>query len=331
MSRLPELTRLVRLLTRKHQPPMSLQRLCDELECGDRSVKRYIHELRNTYGYPIEYDHDLGGYRFEPGKDGNAGLELPGLFFSESELSALMTMRKLLRDVRPGLFEKDLVPLGRRVEKLLAETGVEPSEVAERIRIVPIGERRSNEQVFRACADAALSRKRLKLEYKSRGRDGDWEARVVSPQRLVRYRENWYLDCWCHKREGIRVMSLDQMRETRVLDEAATDIPAEQLDHETKSSYGIFTGEPTHVAVLRFTPHRALWVSKEDWHGKQSSRWLDDGSYELSVPYGHPEELLMDILKHGADVEVVGPPDLRSRVADLSRQLGRLYKEEDEG
>lgn len=326
MSRLPELTRLVRLLTRKHQPAMSMEHLCDELECGERSVKRYIRELRDTYGYPIEFDREVGGYRFTPGQDGERGLELPGLFFSESELSALMTMRELLKDVRPGLFEKDLAPLGRRVEKLLAETGVEASEVARRIRIVTIGARPAPDNVFRACADAALSRRRLRLQYKPRGRDGDWEQRDVSPQRLVRYRENWYLDCWCHARDGIRVLSLDQMRNPRVLDEDATDVPTEQLDHEVKSSYGIFTGEPTARAVLRFTPHRALWVSKEDWHGGQTSRWLDDGSYELTVPYGHPEELLMDILKHGPDVEVVGPADLREQVAGLSARLAHIYK-----
>jgi predicted DNA-binding transcriptional regulator YafY len=308
-----------------------MDRLCDELDCHERSVKRYIRELRDTYGYPIEYDRELGGYRFEPNKDGEAGLELPGLFFSESELSALMTMRELLKDVRPGLFEKDLAPLGRRVEKLLAETGVEAAEVAQRIRIVTIGARPAPDPVFRVCADAALSRRRLRLQYKARGRDGDWETRVVSPQRLVRYRENWYLDCWCHERKGIRVLSLDQMRETRVQDQPAKDVPLDELNHETKSSYGIFTGEPTAVAVLRFSPHRAQWVSKEDWHGEQTSRWLDDGSYELSVPYGHPEELLMDVLKHGADVEVVGPADLRDRVAELSRQLGRLYKDGEVG
>jgi proteasome accessory factor C len=326
MSRLPELTRLVRLLTRKHQVAMSLARLCDELECGERSVKRYIRELRDTYGYPIAFDRELGGYRFEPGKDGEAGLELPGLFFSESELSALVTMRELLKDVRPGLFEKDLAPLGRRVEKMLAETGVEAAEVARRIRIVTIGARPAPDSVFRACADAALSRRRLRLGYKARGRDGDWEERVVSPQRLVRYRENWYLDCWCHQREGIRVLSLDQMRETRVLGDEALEVPSEDLDREVKSSYGIFTGEPTAVAVLRFSAHRALWVSKEDWHGRQSGRWLDDGRYELSVPFGHPEELLMDILKHGPDVEVVAPAELRERVGELARRLGKLYE-----
>lgn len=323
MSRLPELTQLVRLLTRKNQPPMSLARIQEELACSERSVKRYIRDLRDTFQYPIEYDREHGGYRIVAGEE--VGLELPGLFFSESELSALMTMRELLSAVRPGIFEKDLAPLGRRVEKLLAETGVEPAEIARRIRLVTIGARTASDSVFRACADAALSRRQLRMEYKPRGRDGEWIERDVSPQRLVSYRENWYLDCWCHLREGIRVLALDQMRDTRVLDARAIDVAPAELDQVLKSSYGIFTGSPTATAVLRFTAHRAQWVSKEDWHSQQTSRWLEDGSYELTVPYGHVDELLMDILKHGADVEVVGPPELRRIVAERVGQMAALY------
>jgi predicted DNA-binding transcriptional regulator YafY len=33
----------------------------------------------------------------------------------------------------------------------------------------------------------------------------------------------------------------------------------------------------------------------------------------------------MDILKFGADVEVLAPPDLRQRVADEAAQMTRLY------
>lgn len=324
MSRLPELTRLVRILTRRHQRAMSLARICEELECSPSSAKRYVRELRDTFQYPIEYDRDRGGYVVTAGE---AGLELPGLFFSADELSALMTMRELLQGVRPGLFEKDLAPLGRRVESLLAETGVEPSEVARRIRIVPIAARLPSDDVFRACADAVLSRRRLRLDYKARGRGGDWEEREVSPQRLVRYRENWYLDGWSHERDDLRVLALDQMRDARVLETAARDVPEAELDQVLRSSYGIFRGEPTASAVLRFTPHRAQWVSKETWHHDQASRWLDDGSYELTVPYGRPEELVMDILRHGADVEVMAPPSLREAVAATAADVVRLYAE----
>ena len=324
MSRLPELAQLARLFTIKNQAPLSLADICRRVECSERSAKRYIAELRDTFGYPIEYDRDHGGYRLNGDPDDH-GYVLPGLFFRESELSALMTMRELLASLQPGIFEKDLAPLGRRVERLLAETGVTPAETARRIRIVSMASRQAPDGVFRNCSAATLSRRRMMIEYQARGSNPGVTEREVSPQRLVHYRESWYLDAWCHLRQGIRVFALEQIASARILDGAAIEVPEEDLEREVRSAYGIFTGEPTDEAVLRFSAHRAQWVSKEVWHGKQASRWLEDGRYELKVPYRWTEELLMDILKYGPDCEVVAPPQLRTAVADASRRLASMY------
>jgi predicted DNA-binding transcriptional regulator YafY len=74
-------------------------------------------------------------------------------------------------------------------------------------------------------------------------------------------------------------------------------------------------------ATLRFTPERARWVAPEQWHPQQRSRVEADGSYVLEVPYTQVPELLMDILKYGADVEVVGPAELGEAVA---AEIGRM-------
>ena len=47
---------------------------------------------------------------------------------------------------------------------------------------------------------------------------------------------------------------------------------------------------------------------------RTKNRWLADGRYELSVPYSSDKELIMDILKYGADVKVVAPEALREAV-----------------
>jgi predicted DNA-binding transcriptional regulator YafY len=54
-------------------------------------------------------------------------------------------------------------------------------------------------------------------------------------------------------------------------------------------------------------------------------RLLADGSYELDVPYGKDWELLQDILKQGADVEVLEPPALRTKVASTLEQMRLRY------
>ena len=65
-------------------------------------------------------------------------------------------------------------------------------------------------------------------------------------------------------------------------------------------------------------------MAAQSWHPKQRARFDPDGSYLLEVPYSHDRELLMEILKFGADVEVLAPDSLRGRVAgELARAAGR--------
>jgi proteasome accessory factor C len=137
---------------------------------------------------------------------------------------------------------------------------------------------------------------------------------VISPQRLVHYRDNWYLDGWCHLRDGLRIFALDRIESATLLDEPADDLPEEELDRRLARSYGIFSGVPRTSAVLRFTAHMARWVSEEHWHPQQIGQWMTDGSYELTIPYAEPTELVRDILRFGAEVEVVRPESLRGLV-----------------
>jgi len=71
---------------------------------------------------------------------------------------------------------------------------------------------------------------------------------------------------------------------------------------------------PKAWAMLKFSPERARWVAGEVWHPLQESKTEADGSYVLSFPYSDDRELLGDIIRFGADVEVLVPPDLRSRI-----------------
>jgi predicted DNA-binding transcriptional regulator YafY len=55
-------------------------------------------------------------------------------------------------------------------------------------------------------------------------------------------------------------------------------------------------------------------VSRERWHSKQRSETLADGSYVLEIPYSDERELVGDLLRFGADVEVLEPGELRMKV-----------------
>ena len=65
---------------------------------------------------------------------------------------------------------------------------------------------------------------------------------------------------------------------------------------------------------------------RERWHPKQTAKFLEDGHYELSIPYSDPRELVIDIRKHGVEVEVVSPVDLRRLVAEKLTEAATQYR-----
>jgi predicted DNA-binding transcriptional regulator YafY len=150
--------------------------------------------------------------------------------------------------------------------------------------------------------------------------------REVSPQRLVHYRENWYLDAWCHLREDIRSFAVDAIEKAGALEKRARAVPDRDLDEVLAAGYGIFSGRRTTWATLRFTPERARWVASEQWHPQQKSRVEADGSYVLELPYSDPRELTMDVLRYGPDVEVLAPDALRSAVREQLARAVAQYR-----
>lgn len=113
---------------------------------------------------------------------------------------------------------------------------------------------------------------------------------------------------------SLRMDKFDRIRRASELEERAVDLPSVELDKYFGTAYGIFAGKADKTAVLRFSAERALWVADERWHPQQVANFLSDGRYELRLPYCESRELVMDILRYGAGVEVVAPETLRAAV-----------------
>ena len=281
-----------------------------QLEISPATFKRDLAKLRDQMHVPIEFDRDAGGYRLAQNHDGT---ELPGLWFSQDEILALVTIQQLLEQLEPGLLGSKLRPFKERLSQLMEVHGLNNQDVARRIRILSAGKRKVSAKSFEVVAAATLARRRLRISHFNR-QNGKTLEREVSPQRLVHYRDNWYMDAWCHLREELRSFSIDAIPRCEVLEQAAKEIADKRIDEAVGAGYGIFNGAATALATLRFTPERARWVARESWHPQQESSTEADGSYLLTFPYSDDRELIGDIMRFGADVQVVSPPELRSKV-----------------
>ena len=301
---------------------VSFQALLDALEVSRPTLRRDLAYLRERLNAPIVYDAHDNGYRFDGAVARGERHELPGLWLSEHEIHALLTMHQLLAGLDDdGVLSRHLQPLLDRLQGMLGADAAGSRELMKRVKLIGTARRRVPSRWFELVGSSLLRRQRLWLRYFTR-RDRRESEREVSPQRLVHYRGTWYLDAWCHASDGLRRFALDAVRDARVLDTRAKPIALRELEAALDAGYGVFGGGDATVrwASLLFSADAAQWVASEEWHPRQEGRLRADGRYELRVPFTDPTELAMDILRHGDSVSVLGDKPL---VALIRERLAR--------
>ena len=330
MNQLDRLYQLERLLL-SHRP-MGREALMGELEISRATLKRYLELLRERMNVPVLYDRYENTYaiRQPAGKAGAAGQrrQLPGVWFSQQEIVALLTMYQLIAGLdAAGMLQRHLQPILERLRTMLGSDQMPAQELQRRVRIVGAARREVPSRFFELVGLALTKRRRLHIRYFTRSRNEE-STRDVSPQRLVHHRHTWYLDAWCHTSKTLKRFALDGFRAAHMLDAPAREIALERVEKALDEGYGIYAGAKLRWATLVFTPYSAIWVKAEQWHPQQKSRTLPDGSWELKVPYTHDAELLMDILRHGPDVRLVAPQALRKQLLAALKQTMDQYAQD---
>jgi predicted DNA-binding transcriptional regulator YafY len=329
LSQTERIHQIVHLLeTSRH--PVPIDRFLDELEVSRATFKRDIEYLRDRLGAPIDWQRGGAdgprGYvlRRTDAQDTAGGFAIRGLWFNQSEIYALLMMHQLAGSMEPGLIGAESKALLARITHLLGTANDDPGAVLSFVRILHSATRRRTSNWFEVIARATVRRRRLRILYYTRSRDATGE-RTVSPQRLLHYRENWYLLAWCHKAGDLRLFALDAIRQAELQRAAARAVSQGRLDDAMGSGFGIFGGKATHTARLRFSPGAARWIAYESWHPRQRLSW--DGDYLImELPYAQTRELAMEILRHGSDVEVLAPEALRREIETILEQTLARYR-----
>lgn len=303
--------------------PASVPVLMEALECSRPTLFRAMEQLRNRFHAPIENRRGQGYCYAKEHRD----FELPGTWFRAQELEALLVMDSLISNLQPGVLDDRIASLRDKFESLLDRSTVKPLPrfPRERFRVLASHMRKVPSKTFESVAQALIERRRLQFDYRNRS-DGTESSRRTSPQRLVYYKDHWYLDAWDEGKDSLRTFALDRMRQAVVDQASARDIDSLSLDQALMPGYGLFAGAAEAQAKLIFSKERAEWVSEESWHPEQQGRRLDDGRYELIVPYSDSRELLGEILRHGQHVRVESPEALVREVRETLASALQHYE-----
>ena len=310
MDKLDRMQQLHQLFT-THRHPIKLRTLAERLQCSEKNARRLINALQDFTHRPIVYDEQRKGWAYAgPTPE---GWQLPGLWLTAHELQSMATLLQVLNTFGNGLLSSELKPVEDAVHTLLKARQINAAALASRIRVLPIAHRTLPNELLLKVAEALLKNHQLTIRYTDYARKSS--TRTISPQTLVYYRDNWYLDAWCHRSEALRTFALARIDKVTGSEGPAHRISADVLKAHFGASYGLFAGEATHTATLRFRASIAREIAMQVWHPLQQGDW-DGEEYVLRLPYSDPRELVRDVMRYVPEVVVEGPEELRERVVE---------------
>jgi len=293
-------------------------KLAVQFELSVKTAQRDIAFMRDRLNCPLFYDKNQKGYLYK-----NRSFSLPLTYLSPEELTALLFAQKLLHDLSGGKAGAEISAILQKITSILQQH-VPDRSVENAVSLQLIGNTPAPQACFTPSLEACLKKRCLAFSYYSPASDKETE-RTVDPYHLVNYMGTWHLIAWCHDREDLRDFVLARMKDTRVLDETFC-IPANfDIQKHLQSAFGIFKGQPRYTVTLRFSPWKSRWIKGQVWHKAQKEKLLKDGSLELTFPASSFAEIMMEILSHGSEVEVIKPKALCTLVKEEATRIARLY------
>jgi predicted DNA-binding transcriptional regulator YafY len=293
--------------------------LANQFEMSAKTAQRDIDFMRDRLYCPLEYDVSRKGYYYE-----DETFTLPMVYFSSRELSSLLIARKMLQDVSGGYLVEEISSILEKITNVLNRHMSKGDQVDDAFSFQVMAYSPVPEQVFKAVLESCLKKRRLKFTYYSPARDEKSE-RTVDPYHLFNYMGAWHLIGNCHLRKSVRDFALGRITDASISVETFEKPPGFNMKEFFQSSFGIYKGKSIREVTLRFSPLKTRWIRDQVWHKDQKMKFLEDGSLELSFPVADFSEIRMEILRHGALVEVIKPKSLRELIKAEAQSIAKIY------
>ncbi|MBN2644455.1 MAG: WYL domain-containing transcriptional regulator [Desulfuromonadaceae bacterium] len=303
----------------KHYPNATGLARC--FAVSERTAKRDIQKLKDSMGAPLQYHPSRRGFYYS-----DDSFNLPWTRIAQQELLTVLILRQLHSGPVASPLRHELAGLSQKLlHNLQHQCGIDLDHLANSFSsagslAIPVDEER-----FHQLVEGLLTRRKLYLYYQSPGQS-EARPRTVHPYHLQHYNGAWYLLAWCEQREDWRTFQLSRIHSLHVCGEGFDYRDVGQWRHRIQGACGIFRGERHQQVTLRFSAARAPYVREQHWCDGQQQQSLDDGRLLLRFPVADYREILMKILQHGAEVEVLEPADLRQRVRDELSAMTALYQ-----
>jgi predicted DNA-binding transcriptional regulator YafY len=298
----------------------SLKRIMEELECSESTVNRLKQNLTDYYGAPLKYDAEKNGYYYD---ESERKIDLPGFWLSPDEIYALFVCIQVIEKSEEIGISSIISPLSSKIEEIIAKSGHSPKNLKSLIKVMPLYSRIMKKGNFSKICSCLINNEIIEAEYFTRSCKRK-STRKLHPQRLIHYKDNWYLCAYCEKNKELRIFSVEKIKILST-EPGAEKFSGKELDSFLEDGFGVFSGKAENIAKLRFSEPNSNWVKDEIWH-KNQKKYFEGKDLVLEIPFSNPTELVMEILRHGDGVVVESPEFLKELVIEkLKKNLKKYF------
>ncbi|WP_394551868.1 helix-turn-helix transcriptional regulator [Agromyces sp. MMS24-JH15] len=175
---------------------------------------------------------------------------------------------------------------------------------------ITVGVTPADDPALVTVRSALASGRQLGFQY--RNAQGGHSRRRVDPLLIRSLGADWYLQAWCHTRDGVRSFRVDRMTELEVLDAPAVAHPGVEVP-ET-----LFQAADTDVSVIVDVVPDALPLIA-DYVADSASEQVGD-RLRVTLRLAHLHGLKRLVARMPGLVTVVAPPEARAVVADWASE-----------
>lgn len=289
---------------------LTADELAVKLEISPRTVYRYVDALSAAHipvycqkgrggGIMIGDDFKLGANYFTKDELQLIVTALDAIQPKSDKVNAVIKKMSAIKNVRSadrgGFFNEDFV-----VDN--ANTLLSNPKLAAK---------------FDALATAKKEKRTVRISYHNRL--GEISERDVQPYAFVLSNNNWYVYANCLRDKALRLFKISRITHIILLD-TKYQIPAYEKE------WNLY--DPTQKEKIRISlkVNEAARYDVEEWLGIENVTRSQDGDRYIAQGEVYDNEAtLRKLAGFGADVEVLLPSSLKTKVAELFEKAARLY------
>lgn len=304
------LSKIHRLIINETYP--NNKEIASELELSERTIKRYIAQMRDDFNAPIEYSREKKGFYYT-----HPTWEMPLVPLTEGELLAFFIATVALQG-KGGTYEDE------RLRRALAKIGSGlPEQIS--INLNYLFESTSFQSpphvlveggILDRLYQAIIEKEIVSFDYFTPGK-GETKDRRIEPLLLHNHEGTWYVIAFDYLRQTEIVFHAGRISKLNMTGDYFKKRKSFNKEKYLNESFGMYRGGKLTEVEIIFDEYQSKWMRERNFfHPQEEREELFDGRMKLKFTVGENglEAVARFCLQYAGNFVAVKPRKLREMI-----------------